>query len=333
MLKSRKTGPCSPWLLGLAVCLFPVLRGAEPDKRIKLLCTTFPVYQITRNIALGSAGAEVELMIPAPMGCPHDYTLTPDDMKKLEAADALIVNGLGLEEFLGSPVEKANNRLIMIDSSAGIEDLLPYEGEEHDEDHEDEAEDGHGDEEDHEGEEAEHAHVHEGINSHLFVSPSLSARMGENIAAELARLDPPRAGLYADNARRYRLTMDSLSREAADLGRRLANNRIVEPHGAFDYLARDMGLAVVGVLQPHGIEPSASGILALLETIRREKPGAIFIEPQYSDRTGRLVSAETGIGVFLLDPAASGPEEAPIDYFETVMRTNLATIAEALGTK
>ena len=69
----------------------------------KVLCTTFPVYQITRNVTVGVPGIQVELMIPARLGCPHNYSLTPDDMRKIASADTLVINGLGMEEFLGTP--------------------------------------------------------------------------------------------------------------------------------------------------------------------------------------------------------------------------------------
>lgn len=47
-------------------------------------------------------------------------------MHKLSRADVLIINGLGLEEFLGAPVRKANPRIQILDSSAGIKDILRY---------------------------------------------------------------------------------------------------------------------------------------------------------------------------------------------------------------
>ena len=68
-----------------------------------ILATTFPVYQITRNITHGVPDAEVRLILPAQAGCTHDYALTPQDMGKLVQADVLVINGLGLEAFLGSP--------------------------------------------------------------------------------------------------------------------------------------------------------------------------------------------------------------------------------------
>lgn len=307
----------------ILVCLVLLTGGASghaAEPRLKVLASTFPVFQITRNITRGAAAIEVELMIPASLGCPHDYALTPQDMRKLAAADVLVINGLGLEEFLGAPVQKANPGLVVIDSSRGIEEVLHYDdAEEH-------------------GEEAErHHHQHDDhgegqVNPHLFASPRMAALMAESIAQALAERHPAEAALLAANAKAYVERMRRLADELAALGKRLANHRIVTQHGVFDYLARDMGLAVVAVVQAHaGKDPSAAEILTLVKTIRTRQAGAIFTEPQYPQAIGRTIAREAGIAAATLDPAANGPEQAPLDYYEQVMRANMRVLEQVLG--
>jgi zinc transport system substrate-binding protein len=309
--------------------------------KLEILTSTFPVYQITRNVTKGWDGVNVSLMIPAQLGCPHDYALKPQDMQKLSKADALVINGLGMEEFLGTPVKKANSKLRIMDSSIGIKDILNYTemGEHEPARNEPEHKGGHhkkpahGDGDAHEREQ-DRPHHHAGANPHLFASPRMVALLAMNIAAGLSGIDPAGARIYTENARAYAEKMNRLADEFAALGKQLANNRIVTQHGVFDYLARDMGLEVVAVVQAHaGQEPSASEMLAIVKTIRQEKAGAIFTEPQYPEKIGRTIAAETGIATATLDPVATGPEAAPLDYYETCMRQNHAIIGEALGTK
>ena len=307
---------------------------------INVLCTTFPVYQIARNVAQGREGVDLQLMLPAGMGCPHDYALTPQDMRKLGAADVLVVNGLGLEEFLGAPVASANPDLEIVDSSAGIRDLLEYAHEhaEAEDEHEHEAERDHEVEHgpeaeadhDHEGHGHDHHH-HEGVNPHLFASPRMAARIALNVAGGLSKADPEGAGVYFRNAQAYADRLNALADEMAAFRKTLKNNRIVEPHGVFDYLARDMGLEIVAVLQPHGQEPSAAEMLELVRVIREKQAGAIFTEPQYSAKVGEALARETGLPTATLDPVATGPDEAPLDYFETTMRKNLEVLGATLG--
>ena len=293
---------------------------------LNVLCTTFPIHQIARNVAQGREGVALQLMLPAGMGCPHDYALTPQDMRKLAAADVLVVNGLGLEEFLDAPVLAANPDLETVDSSAAIQDLLEYAHEHHEaeeeHDHEAEAEHGH-DEHGH--------HPHEGVNPHLFASPRQAARIALNVAAGLSKADPDGAATYFRNAQAYAARLNALADELAALGRTLKNNRIVEPHGVFDYLARDMGLEIAAVLRPHGQEPSAAEMLDLVREIREKQAGAIFTEPQYPAKIGAALARETGLPTATLDPVATGPDEAPLDYYETAMRKNMEVLRAVLG--
>ncbi len=310
-----------------------VLLGFPPESRtaekmLKVLTTTFPLYQITRNITAGAEGMEVGLMIPAQLGCPHDYALAPQDMRKLANADVLIVNGLGMEEFLGAPLKKAQPGLKIIDSSSGIRQILQYTETEHE--HPDGEGKEHHDEQADQGKPGEH-HL-DGSNPHLFASPRMVALLADNIAKALADLHPAGAAMYAANAQAYEQQMNRLADDLAAVGKRLKNNRIVTQHGVFDYLARDMGLSVVAVVQAHaGQEPAASEILAIVASIKDKKAGAIFTEPQYPEAVGKTIAKEAGIAAARLDPAANGPEQAPLDYYEQVMRTNLNIIEKTLG--
>ena len=44
------------------------------------------------------------------------------------------------------------------------------------------------------------------------------------------------------------------------------------------------------------------------------------------------LSRETGVATAKLDPAATGPAIAPLDYYEKTMRANLHTLESTLGT-
>ena len=307
----------------MAFCLSPGARCGEAAlPKINLLCTTFPIRQLVKNVVDGVDGIRVEILIPSDLGCPHDYALTPAEMGKLTAADVLVTNGLGMEEFLDDRAIRLNPEIKLIDSSDGIGNLLTYGRGGSEERGRTEDRDGDG-----------HEHGEDDINPHLYASPALSAKLADNIAAALGKIDRANAERYAANAGRYRENMERLARETRELGSRLANRRIVQPHGVFDYLARDLGLEMVGTLQPHGGELSAADMRELLDIIGKERPGALFSEPQYPDKAGRTMSSETGIGLFVLDPASAGPDDAPLDHFEKVMRKNLETIAAALGEK
>ena len=280
-------------------------RSADGETRI--LATTFPLWLMARRVAADVPGVTVDLMIPAGSGCPHDYGLTPRDRMRLFGADVLIMNGLGLEAFLGPDAEAAASLLKpggrVIAAAEGVPGALPDE-------------DG------------------KGVNPHLFASPRMAALLVKNMGAGLAGSDPAHADRYRSNAESYAAALDALADAFAALGPRLANTRIVTQHRDFEYLARDAGLDVVGVVQPHeGQEPSAADLLRLTRLIREEHVGAVFTEPQYPAKAGETLARETGVPLAVLDPVAGGPADASPDYYERVMENNLHTLERTLGTR
>jgi zinc transport system substrate-binding protein len=297
-------------ILFLAAAIGISSTAQAAGKNLKVLASTFPMYLITRNVVKDAPSVNLTLMIPADLGCPHDYALTPRDMKELSAADALIVNGLGMEEFIGAPIKKANPKLKIIESAKGIPSLLSST------------------------EKEEPLHDHSEFNPHLFASPRMCALLAMNISAGLSEIDPEGTARYSKNAAAYAEKMSQLAEAFETLGKRLANPRIVTQHGVFDYLARDMGLAVVAVIEAHaGQEPSAAEMLQIVSTIRKEKAGAVFTEPQYPAKIGATIAKEAGIPAAILDPVASGPENTPFDHYETTMRQNLLILEKTLGTR
>lgn len=303
---------CNRRLTAVLGCVLILLVNRIPvhaeNGRPLVLATTFPMHQITRNVAQGRP-VTVELMLPAALGCPHDYALTPQDMMKLSKARALVVNGLGMEEFLNSALKKANPSLAVIDSSRGITNLLTYIDADH---------------AGHQG--------HARVNPHLFVSPRMAAQLAQNIAGGLSRIDPSGALVYQENARAFGARMAVLDQRIRALGKKLVHKQIMTQHGVFDYLARDMGLTIAAVLEAHsGKEPSAAEMLGLVNTIKKKKIRAVFTEPQYPPKIALTLARETGIRVASLDPGATGPLAADLGYFDFLMDKNLKTLESVLG--
>ena len=296
-------------IFSILLCL--VLGLASPafaaDRQI--VASVFPVWLLLRQVTRDVPGIEVGLLLPAGTGCPHDYSMTPQDRRTLARADVLVINGLGLESFLGESGRLSGlmkEGAVLIDISSRVDQLLP----------EDDGHNGHG------------------VNPHIFASPAMMSRMAVSLAVQLAQHDPEHASLYEENGRRTAERLDALADDFAALGGRIAGRGVLVQHNVFNYLARDTGLVVDAMVQAHeGQEPSAREMLDLVRIIREKHTAAVITEPQYPARTSRTLAAETGIPCISLDPVASGPSDAPDDYYETVMRGNLRILENTLGTK
>jgi zinc transport system substrate-binding protein len=316
---------CVPGL-GVAAGLDLPGEGAARGKTM-LLATTFPIFQITRNLLaeLSDAEVSVELLFPVDVGCPHDYALTPHDLTRMQTCDIVVMNGLGLDDFLLETFRRVNPKARIIDSAAGLPDLLVSSSASGGDPHE--GCDGH----DH-----GHAHAHGSeVNPHLFASPRRVAALARAIARELgARLPTEHSQRVARSAQAFIERMELLAAECSRIGAELANARIITQHSAFDYLAADMGLDVVGVVMAEpGQELGAADLIDLVRTAREKQAGAVFTEPQFSPLAAQTLAREVGIPCALLDPCATGPADAPLDYFETVMRRNLEVLQATLGVR
>jgi zinc transport system substrate-binding protein len=341
-MSGKVTAILMPFFVALTIMIIPIHSetAKQNPKGLKILASTFPMALFTRNVVNGAQGVEVDLMLSPNLGCPHDYVLTPQDMEKIRRADVFIANGLGLEEFLGDAMLKVNPEMVVVDTSREIEDLISMERDEH---HEGRAREHHPPRHDDASHRHSHAHTKKGPetreqdeestvpNPHLFASPRLAIRIVTNIAAALASADPANAQKYKSNADLYASRLKGLLDEMITESRGFKSRSIVTQHAVFDYLARDMGLEIVAVVQEHpGQEPSAAEMIDLVKVIKQSGAAAIFTEPQYPAKIGAVLAREAGIQVADLDPVASGPENAPLDHYEKTMRANLSTIKRIL---
>ena len=81
--------------------LHPGPSGSSQEEGLTVLATTYPVYLFARTVAQGVEGVTVERLNTGSVSCLHDYTLSVDDMKKIEGADVIAMNGAGLEGLYG----------------------------------------------------------------------------------------------------------------------------------------------------------------------------------------------------------------------------------------
>ena len=83
------------------VCLVLALASPAGAAAREITASVFPVWLLLREVARDVPGVNLSLLLPPGTGCPHDYAMTVQDRRALARADVLVVNGLGLESFLG----------------------------------------------------------------------------------------------------------------------------------------------------------------------------------------------------------------------------------------
>jgi zinc transport system substrate-binding protein len=290
------------WFILLALSSF--LFGADSEKKV-IICSFYPMYILTQNVAADVPGVAVECMTNTQTGCLHDYQLTPQDMKKLNSAWALVVNGGGMETFLEKAIALFP-RLKVIEASEGIQ-LIGAEEHQHESD-------------DH--------HEHQ-FNPHVWVSVSGAISEVKNICKGLMAIDSVNAQKYRSNAEKFIGSLEVLKRKMHQELSVISDRNIVTFHDAFPYFAREFNLNIVAVIEREaGSEPSARELTEVIKLIREKKVKAIFIEPQYPAKSAQMISRETGKKLYTLDPVVTGPFHP--DAYISIMEKNLKVLKEAL---
>jgi len=279
-------------LLLILVGLAGAVGAAE--RPLRVVTSFYPMHIAALNITQNVPDVELSCLVRPQVGCLHEYHLTPADMKQLAAADVLIANGAGMENFLDEAL-RHNSTLRVINASVGIEPL----------------------------------HTGAEINPHVWVSPTLHIQQVRNIAEGLAREDAAHAGTYRRNADRYIQSLQALADRMHTALQGLAGRPIVTFHEAFPYFAKEFNLEVAAVIEHEpGMEPSARELAETIRTVRSLGVTALFIDPQYPAKAARTIAKETGATIYTLDPVVTGPLEA--DAYLKIMERNQTELEQAL---
>lgn len=275
-------------------------------------CTTYPVYLMTQAVTQDVPDVTVELVVNQQLSCLHNYTLTMADMKTIEQADLLIINGAGLESFLSDVLESRD----YWDASQDMQLHPSEEGHDHgDHDHAHEDDD----------------HDHEEYDPHYWLSPTLAGKMAQNIALGLTTQDPAHMDAYLANADQVATRLAALQEELRAEVADLSCKELIPFHDGFGYFAEAFGLTILAsVEEEEGSEASAREINELTQLIQTHHIPAVFVEKNGSYSAAQALARECGVSVAALDMGMSGDEAGGgLAAYEALLRYNIDTIREA----
>src|SRR4029077_10960429 len=86
---------------------------APAKKHLRVGVTLHPYYSWTANIARGIDDVEVVSLVPGEVDA-GDYQPRPEDVKKLRDLDAIVVNGIGHDDFIFPMIKSSGNSRIVV---------------------------------------------------------------------------------------------------------------------------------------------------------------------------------------------------------------------------
>ena len=339
--------------------------ASQPKRgdHLKVVVTTTQLADFAAEVG----GNDIELTgMLAPGSSAHHFDPTPADLLSLGQADVLIVNGAGLDEFIDSAIDASGFSGTLVDASAGLDletaraiTAETLEGQNHEGEHEHIDTHGHShdgaegaaepqsadsegsessetSEEDHDH---DHDHEHGDLNPHLWTSPRFAQGMVQQIADELAKIDPEHGDGYYERAGAYNAKLVTLDEWiAAQFARVPAADRVlVTGHDSLRYYLHDYGIAYAGSLLPSfedNAEPSAAEIDSLVAAIKNSGVKAIFVESSLSPKLAKTVAQEAGVAVVDADSLyvdSLGPDGSGAETYISASLHNTRVILEAWG--
>jgi ABC-type Zn uptake system ZnuABC Zn-binding protein ZnuA len=319
-------------VLALASCATPAASGTDSEAGPRIVATTTQVGDFTRELVGDTAG--VTQLLAAGQSA-HGFDPSAAQLLALADADALVVNGAGLESWLDDAVQASGFSGELIDASSGIE-LFATDDEHAEDEH---ADDEHADESTDAADEGDE-HDHGAGNPHIWTDPKLAEQMVENIAAGLDEVPGIDAAAIDANETAYLDQLHALDTwieenvAAVPVEQRL----LVTNHDAFTYFVDAYDITFVGSVIPSfddNAEPSAAEIDELVARIRATGVQAVFSEASISPKAAETIAREAGVTVYSGDDAlygdSLGAEGTPGETYLGSQVHNATLILESWG--
>lgn len=234
-----------------------------PDGSLRIAVTVEPLAGVVDRVAPGLA--EVTVMIPTGAS-PESYEPSVSDVRAAVSADIYV--SVGHDKFaweatwLAALLEGSGSMVLPASENC---ELLPDD-------------------------------------PHVWLSFECVRELGSRFRDAVAEARPA----FADSVRKSFAAFDADLQALADhaedaLGPR-RGGRFISLHPAWGYLARDYGLEQLTILDHGSGDAGTAGLAAIVRQARQLGIGSVIVQPQFSAEPARLVAAELGGRVVIVDP-------------------------------
>lgn len=263
----------------------------KEDGQYTVVTSFYPMYIAALNVVGENDHIRLENLSEPQTGCLHDYQLTPADMQLLSTADAFIINGGGIESFLGEVAEQYPD-LTIINASEQV-DLIED-------------------------------------NAHAWMNIEDYMTQVKTIEAELSAADPADAEQFSENADAYLAKLSSLKEQADAVKPLTEGKNIVIFHEAYEYVAEEFGMQVSYVMDlDEERQVSAGEVADVVRAVTDGGVRVILAEELYGKDMGDTVESETDAKVCYLDTLVRGDYDE--DSYLNAMQQNITLLKEVFS--
>ena len=288
----------SIWKLSLLICITVInLSGVGvAAEKIPVFVSIVPQKYFVEQI--GKDMVDVQAMV-LPGASPATYEPKPPHMVALSKANIYFAKGVPFENTWLAKIIATNANMNVVHTEHGIQ-KLEMKAHHH---HEDEVEE-HGHEEHHdEVAKDEDHHEHEGLDPHIWLSPPLVKVQASAILAALQEADPVHKAVYEENFNDFIARVDQLDSDLKKTFTGKKGLQFMVFHPAWGYFADAYGLEQVPI-EIEGKDPKPAQLRELIEHARESGIKVIFVQPQFSTKSAKVIASDIEGQVAFANPLA-----------------------------
>ncbi len=310
-----------------------LLTFSNVNAEVKVVASIKPIHSLVSYVMDGVGKPSI---IVDGSNSPHNFNLKPSNAKAIENADIIFWVGEDIESFLEKPLKSISKKAKVIEMMdiKGIKKLKfrernifeEHEGhddhghgkkEKHDdhghgkkEKHDDH---GHGKKEKHD----DHGHDHGEYDPHIWLDPHNAEVMVEEIANQLAAMDPQNAATYKKNSKNAIEDIEKLIKETKKEMKKDISYIVF--HDAYQYFEKEFNVSALGALTLNtDVAPGAKQISEIKDIIEHENVKCLFSEPQFNPDIIKSIAKGTNVKVGVLDPLGANLENGKELYFKLI---------------
>ncbi|MCP4757799.1 MAG: zinc ABC transporter solute-binding protein [Proteobacteria bacterium] len=257
--------------------------------KLKVFVSILPLKSFVEEI--GKDLVEVGVMV-RPGASPHTYEPKPKQMVAIVQTKLYFAIGVGFEEVWLDKIAASNPAMEIVNVDHGIEKrAMPthHRGDKYRE-------------EDESNEENEHGR-HDGLDPHIWLSPPLVIKQAGTVRDALQKTDPTNRSLYEIHYRQFIKEVSELDRKLKDVFHGKRNLQFLVFHPSWGYFARAYGLKQIAI-EIEGKNPKPAQLKELIQHARERDIRIVFVQPQFSARSAKLVARAIKGEVAFVDPLA-----------------------------
>ena len=240
---------------GTASSNYTEATDATSAKKLNVVTSVSPITNIVKNVG----GDKIELTGLVPEGVnSHTFELVPSDVVKLNDADLVIIDGLGLETNVEDAVDEAHNTRPNLQILKLGDNTITPEQYIFDFSFPEDAGD---------------------PNPHLWLNVPYAMKFANLTRDKLIEMDLVNAGYYTENTDRYITKLKQLDEGIVHAVQSVPeqNRKLLTYHDSWAYFAPRYGMVVIGAVQPSDFgQPTPREVASLIDQIKAENVPAIF---------------------------------------------------------